>query len=119
MNHAASYADCIDFEAEMHAKNEIRFVAIHSRINSDPEKIADAISEYYDDFRVSVDGHDLLTEFTIALAGAENLMDAIAHGDALPDSELQAFRALCRQIAEAKRRTSVAVDEAVMAEMLA
>jgi hypothetical protein len=95
---------------------DIKEDAIKCRINATPEELANAVSDYYDGL-LPGEEHELLVEFSLALAGAERLMDAIAHGDALPDAELQAFRALCRQIEEAKRRQAQAVDEVVQAEM--
>lgn len=92
--------------------------AIRSRIESDPEAIADAVCAYYDNTTVHrCDGPELLTEFTLALAGAESLLNAVCRGDALPDSELQALRKLLMQVETAKRRQAAAVNEAVEVEM--
>ena len=104
-----------DVEAERNARSEAREASVRQRIESTPDELGEAVADYY----AGNEHCDLLTEFTLALCGAEKLVDAIAHGDGLPDAELQAFRFLCRQIEEAKRRTASAVSERVEQEMTA
>ena len=98
---AADYSDCI------------------ALIARDPIRLGEAIADYWTDITFKCDGPDILTEWTLALAGAEKLMDAIAHGDPLPDDQLGAFRSLCRQVEEAKRRQARAITDAVDLEMVA
>jgi hypothetical protein len=113
----SKHDNSIDVQAERDDASERREAAVKNRIEVDPELMADALDEYLDQNRVNIHGHDLLMGFIPALIGAEKFVDAIAHGDALPDAELQAFRELCRQIETAQRRMAEAVSEAVMAEM--
>jgi hypothetical protein len=109
----AIYDNSIDLMAEINDSLERKEASIRYGIESDAELLGEAVADYY----AGNEHCDLLTEFTLALCGAEKLVDAIAHGDGLPDSELQAFRALCRQIEEAKRRTTIAISEMVEKEM--
>ena len=85
----------------------------------DSIRLGEAIADYWTGITFKCDGPDVLTEWTLALAGAEKLMDAIAHGEPLPDDQMQAFRALCRQVEEAKRRQARAITDAVDLEMVA
>ena len=97
---AADYSDCV----EIIAKDAVR--------------LGEAIADYWAGITFKCDGPDILTEWTLALAGSEKLMDAIAHGDPLPDDQLGAFRALCRQVEEAKYRRDRAITDAVDLEMV-
>lgn len=107
-------------EAAIQERLEAQETAIRSRIESEPEALANAVVDYFDastiDFRC--DGPELLTDFTLALAGAETLLDAVCHGDPVPDIELPALRALLAVVETAKRRQKLAVDDAVEVEML-
>lgn len=105
-------------EAAINERLEAKEAAIRSRIASEPEALANAVCAYYDNTTVfRCDGPELLTEFTLALAGAESLLDAVCRGDALPDSELPALRKLLMQVETAKRRQAAAVNESVDVEM--
>lgn len=88
------------------------YQAIRASIEGDDEKLADAVSDYYDPMRVEMDGHDLLTEFTLALAKSEPWLRAVCEDRPIPDSELQNFRALLRQVETAEHRLEQAIVSA-------
>jgi hypothetical protein len=103
----------------IYADMEAREDSIRSRIESSTEEFSEAVSEYYDSLRVELDGHDLLTDFTIALVGFDAIAEKLFHGDALTDGDNIALRALGLQIKEAKRRAADAVQAQVDMDVLA
>ncbi len=107
-------------EAAIQERLEAQEAAIRSRIESDHEALTNAVADYFDASTIvfRCDGPELLTDFTLALAGAGTLLDAVCHGDTVPDSELPALRKLLAVVETAKRRQKLAVDDAVEGEML-
>ena len=102
---------------EAYANAEAREVAVRKRIESDPVELGEAVADYYTGTVLKCDGPELLTEWTLALAGAESALNAVCRGDAIPDSELQAFRVLLLQVETAKRRQAQAITDAVDREV--
>jgi hypothetical protein len=101
----------IDLE-RTHA-SEAREEAARNEVEGNRELLADCVSDYYSGDRVEVDGHDLLTEFTLSLAGAHHLLDVIMHGDDIPEKMFPALRELFKQSAIAAERKDAAIAEYV------
>jgi hypothetical protein len=108
----------IDYIAEAVAASERREAAIRAQIESDPERVANAVCDYWAGTTLACDAPELLTEWTVALAASGRWLDCIANGESIPDSELQSLRALLRVVETAKQRQASAVDDAVEGEML-
>ncbi|MEO9078736.1 MAG: hypothetical protein ABI268_05440 [Rhodanobacter sp.] len=109
MNHANSYSNCIDTAADSADLEEGAYLRAKSRLLADPEALGEAVADYWQ----SAGETDTVTEWTLALAGADAALSAICNGDDVPAGEMQAFRALLIQVAEAKRRVSAAVELAL------
>jgi hypothetical protein len=119
VNHTTSYADCNDVEAERNDRIERHEIAVRTRIESDPERLADAVCDYWTGTVFRCDGPETLTAWTLALAGAESALNAVCRGDAIPADELRAFRALLMAVETAKDKQAKAVQDAVDMEVAA
>lgn len=107
-----------DLMAELNDVSERKEAALRQHIEADPERVADAVCDYWTGIPLTCDGQEVLTEWTLALAGSEAALNAVCRGDAIPDNDLQAFRALLAAVESAKRRKVQAVQDAVDEEML-
>lgn len=110
MNHAQSYSDCRDVFADREDAAERAHQNAKAHLLCDPDALGEAVADYWQ--ANDAEGCDLLTEWTLILADAELAINAVFNGEEIPASQMQAFRALGRQVIEAKRRIEMAAEDA-------